>query len=199
MGVFKSKTMVTSQDRAILELKVQRDKLQIYTKKINLVIEKELQIAKEQLLVKNHHLARLALSRKKYQEKLLENTENQIMNIEKLVNSIEYKLVEQQVVKGLQQGNAVLDKLNKEMDINQLEQILNDTAEAIEYQNELQTLLSANLSSADESDVMKELDQLIQQEADEKLAELPSLENMPQVPEGKEKKTKDAQAAMIAT
>jgi len=48
-GSKKAKPNVTAQDRAILDLKNQRDKLKQYQKKINTVVERETQIAKQLL------------------------------------------------------------------------------------------------------------------------------------------------------
>jgi len=48
-GSKKAKPNVTAQDRAILDLKNQRDKLKQYQKKISTVVERETQIAKQLL------------------------------------------------------------------------------------------------------------------------------------------------------
>ena len=172
MGNWNSK--ISTKDKALLELKVQRDKLKQYEKKLQLVINRELEIAKQQLVNKNHHAARLALSKKKYQEQLLEKTGVQLFNIEQLANSIEYALVEQEILNGLEQGNLVLKEIHKETNLDRVEQILDDTADAIAYQNEIQDLLSNNLSAQDEQDILEQLDELIQLE-NGKQVELPSV------------------------
>jgi len=43
--------------------------------------------------------------------------------------------VEQKVFQGLKQGNSVLTELQKEMSLDEVEKLMADTAEAIEYQN----------------------------------------------------------------
>ncbi|KAF5907447.1 charged multivesicular body protein 6 [Clarias magur] len=45
----KKRSRVTEQDRAVLQLKQQRDKLKQYQKKITLQLEKERQLAKQLL------------------------------------------------------------------------------------------------------------------------------------------------------
>jgi charged multivesicular body protein 6 len=50
------------------------------------------------------------------------------------VNSIEFALVEQEFLKGLKQGNDVLNQLNKEMRIEDVEKLMDETADAIAYQ-----------------------------------------------------------------
>ncbi|KAJ3275715.1 hypothetical protein HDV01_007181 [Terramyces sp. JEL0728] len=128
------------------------------------VIDRELVVAKQQLLLKNHHAARLALSKKKYQEQLLEKTGNQLMTIEQLTQSIEYALVEQDIINRLQLGNKVLEQIHQEMSIEKVEKIMDDTADAIQYQNEIQEIISRELNEEDEEEIMAELDRLIEEE-----------------------------------
>ena len=51
------------------------------------------------------------------------------------VSSIEFSLVEKDVLFGLKQGNAVLKEIHKEMDLESVEKLMSDTAEGIAYQN----------------------------------------------------------------
>eukprot|EP01084_Bolivina_argentea_P265361 449771_1 len=67
----------------------------------------------------------------------------------------------------MQQGTELLDKINAEMSLEEVEQLMDDTAEAIAYQQELNELLSTSLTAIDDEDVLKELEQLEQMEADE--------------------------------
>jgi charged multivesicular body protein 6 len=50
--------------------------------------------------------------------------------------------VEKDVVFGLQQGNAVLREINKEMSFESVEKLMDDTADAIAYQKVSQRLFS---------------------------------------------------------
>ncbi|RUS17182.1 Snf7-domain-containing protein [Endogone sp. FLAS-F59071] len=126
---------ITSQDKAILDLKVQRDKLKQYQKKIKIVVDKEIEVAKKHLAAGDKRRALLALKKKKYQETLLERTDAQLMNLEELTNSIEYALVEKQVLDGLKAGNDVLKEIQREMSLEAVERLMDETAEAIAYQN----------------------------------------------------------------
>ncbi|KAH6581162.1 hypothetical protein BASA50_003406 [Batrachochytrium salamandrivorans] len=169
----RSRVQVSSQDKAVLELKVQRDKLKQYEKKLQTVLDRELQVAKEQLRLKNHHAARLALAKKKYQQGLLDKIDSQLITLDQLTQSIEYALVEQQVLEGLQNGTKVLNDLNKEMRLEDVEKLMDDSADAVAYQNQIGEMLSGVFSDADEADVMAELDQLILLENEETLKSLP--------------------------
>jgi len=79
--------------------------------------------------------ALLALRRKKYQESLLAKTDAQLEQLEKLTSSVEFALIQKDVVFGLQQGTRVLKEIHAEMGgVEQVEKLMGDTAEAIAYQ-----------------------------------------------------------------
>ncbi|KAG2204742.1 hypothetical protein INT46_008325 [Mucor plumbeus] len=174
MGAGASKNRVTSQDRAVLDLKVQRDKLKRYQKKVNVVIDKEVEAAKLALQQGNKQKALLALKKKKYQVQLLEKTDQQLMNLEELTHSIEYALVEKQVLEGLKHGNDVLSEIHKETSVEAVEKLMDDTADAIAYQNEIDEMLNGLISAEDEEEIMKELDELREQEINSELPNVPS-------------------------
>ena len=50
------------------------------------------------------------------------------------MSTIEFSLVEVSVVHGLKQGNEVLKEIHKEMNVESVEKLLEETAEAREYQ-----------------------------------------------------------------
>ena len=51
-----------------------------------------------------------------------------------MVHNIEYTQIEHQVINGLKVGNDCLKKLNEMMSLDEVEQIMDDTRESIEYQ-----------------------------------------------------------------
>jgi charged multivesicular body protein 6 len=57
------------------------------------------------------------------------------------VSTIEFSLVEVSVLHGLKQGNEVLKEIHKEMSVESVEKLLEETAEAREYQKVLQNRL----------------------------------------------------------
>lgn len=50
------------------------------------------------------------------------------------VSTIEFSLVEKDSMFGLAQGNAVLKTINKELNLEMVEQLMSDTAEGVAYQ-----------------------------------------------------------------
>lgn len=90
MGAGQSK--VTAQDRAILDMKIQRDKLKQYQRRIQTVLNRESEIARQCLKQGDKRRALLALRQRKYQETLLTKTDDQLMTLEQLVSPISHLL-----------------------------------------------------------------------------------------------------------
>ncbi|KAJ5777192.1 SNF7 family protein [Penicillium odoratum] len=177
MGNTSSAPKISSQDRAILDLKNQRDKLKQYRKRITVLTDRETEIAKECLAQNDRRRALLALRRKKYQESLLDKTDGQLAQLEQLASQVEFSLVQKDVLFGLQQGTEVLQAINKEMGgIEGVERLMGETEEARAYQEEISRMLEGNLTNQDEDEVEEELEAL-QRETQPKV--VPKLPNAP--------------------
>ena len=197
IGKKKTTSRITEQDKAILSLKKTRDQLLQYQKKIEGNLEKDRELAKRLLKEGKKDRAKLLLRKKKYHESLLVKTDGQLSNLETLVHDLEFSQVEQQVLDGLKEGNAALKKANEMFSIDEIEQIMDDTAEAIEKQREIESILSGQLTDEDEEDVLKELEGLAE-DATVVSNEIPELPNVPTdnlVPKKTEETTKNVQAS----
>ncbi|KAL7810929.1 hypothetical protein V8C44DRAFT_331310 [Trichoderma aethiopicum] len=156
MGGKQSK--ITDQDKAILDMKIQRDRLHQYQRRITILTDKETDIAKQMLAKGDKKRALLALRRKKYQETLLSKTDAQLEQLEKLTASVEFAQIQKDVVFGLQQGTKVLSEIHAEMGgIEHVEKLMGETAEAIAYQNEISEMLGTRITAQDEEEVEDEL------------------------------------------
>ncbi|XP_061701521.1 charged multivesicular body protein 6-like [Syngnathoides biaculeatus] len=172
---------VTEQDKAVLQLKQQRDKLKQYQKRITNQLDKERLLAKQLLKDGRKEKALLLLKKKRYQDQLLDKTENQIANLERMVQDIEFMQIEMKVVEGLKAGNDCLKRMHQMMSIEDVERILDETLESIEYQKEIDEMLAGALTQEDEDAVLAELE-LITQGEDFALPKVPT-EALPDVPE----------------
>jgi charged multivesicular body protein 6 len=184
MGGRSSKAKVNSHDKAVLDLKVQRDKLKQYQKRCEQVLAKETEIARALLKEGKKKQALLALKKKKYQEQLLEKTEVQLSNVHEMIDSIEFAQMEQKVFQGLQEGNKVLQEIHQQMSLEEIDQLMQDTQEAIDYQRQVEDALSGKFTDADEEDIMSQLEQLEKECITNELAE-----KMPSVPEEQPQKS----------
>ncbi|EGG01057.1 uncharacterized protein MELLADRAFT_92804 [Melampsora larici-populina 98AG31] len=146
------------------DMKLQRDKLKQYKRKIEIIADQEQNIAKDALSKGNKSKALLALRRKKYQESLLIKTDQQLETLQNLVSSVEFSLIEKDVLFGLQQGNQVLKEIHKEMNLESVEKLMSDTTEAIAYQKEIDEMMMSKMSVEEEEEVQRELEALQAQE-----------------------------------
>uniref|UniRef100_A0A8C7F903 Charged multivesicular body protein 6b n=1 Tax=Oncorhynchus kisutch TaxID=8019 RepID=A0A8C7F903_ONCKI len=186
----KRRTRITEQDRAVLQLKQQRDKLKQYQKRITLQLEKERNLAKQLLKDGKKEKALLLLKKKRYQDQLLDKTENQISNLERMCQDIEFAQIEMKVVEGLKVGNDCLKSLHEAMSIEDVERIMDETQEGIEYQREIDEMLAGSLTQEDEDAVLAELEAITQGELD--LPEVPD-ESLPDVPEAADEEPEPGQ------
>lgn len=165
---------MSSNDKAVLELKRQRDRLKKYQKQLDVVIARETEMAKELLRKKDKRKAMLCLKKKKYQQQCLEKAEAQLLNLDEMVNAIEYAQIEQKVFEALTEGKDTLQKLNEQTSLEDVEKLMEDTAEAIAYQEELNDVLGGALTELDEEDVLSELADLEEEFLAEEVEENPT-------------------------
>lgn len=88
MGLGGSKVrIVTQQDRAVLELKLQRDKLVQARKRMDEAIAREIDVARELARSGRRDRALLCLKRKRYQLNRVAEVEKMLDNINSLVRT----------------------------------------------------------------------------------------------------------------
>ncbi|KAF2268700.1 charged multivesicular body protein-like protein 6 [Lojkania enalia] len=191
MGNSSSTNKISAQDKAILDMKNQRDKLHQYQKRITVITDREREIARECLRRGDEKKAKLALRRKKYQESLLAKTDAQLAQLEILTSDVEFALVQKDVLFGLQQGTAVLKEIHREMGgIENVEKLLGESEEARSYQEEISELLANKMSNQDEDEVEEELEALEAEVSGVKLPDAPPT-NIEPTAEEKARKAKE--------
>lgn len=170
------KSRITEQDKAVLGLKQQRDKLNQYKRRVEQNLEKERAVAKTLLKQGKKDKALLLLKKKRYQENLLTKCDSQVDTIQQMIDNLEFAQIELKVVEDLKAGNESLKQLHSLMSVEDVERILDETREGVEYQREIDHLLSGfsdQLTSDDEDAILTELEALTA--ADDE----PTKENIP--------------------
>ncbi|CAB0004695.1 unnamed protein product [Nesidiocoris tenuis] len=176
----KKVSRVTEHDKAVLQVKQQRDKVKQYQQRVETKLENDRQLAKKLLQSGQRDRAKLLLKKKRYQESLLERSDGQLENLEKIISDLEFAQVELKVVEGLKVGNETLKKLNDLLNIDEIERIMDETKEGQEKQEEISQLLSGNLSVEDLEEVEREYNELLEMEEAEKNIDLKA--KLPDVP-----------------
>ncbi|XP_050535902.1 charged multivesicular body protein 6 [Daktulosphaira vitifoliae] len=178
MGIFfgKPKTSrITDYDRAVLQMKQQRDTLKRYQLRVELLLDKEKELAKKLIKENKKEKAKLLLRKKKYQTEQLERTEAALDTVEKLIQDLEYTQIESKVIESLKIGNNALKKANELLNVEEIEQLLDETRDGIEKQKEITDLLSGALSIEEEIAVETELEELISLEHQKIIDKLPDV------------------------
>ncbi|CCE79665.1 Piso0_001747 [Millerozyma farinosa CBS 7064] len=159
MGQQTSAPKLTAQDRAIFQLKQQRDKLKIYQRKLSGIMERQNKLAMESIKNQELERARFYLRSKKQQQNTINKTYDSLENLEKLISTIEFKLIEKDVMYGLQQGNEVLKRLNKEMSVEKMDKLLDECEEEKIKVEDISDMLGmgSGLSRSEEDEVEEEM------------------------------------------
>ncbi|WFD38661.1 Vacuolar protein sorting-associated protein 20 [Malassezia japonica] len=185
MGASSSKgPQITKQDRAVLDLKIQRDRVRQYQVKLQHVLDQEYAIARDAVARGDKMRAKVALQRRAYQRGLIEKTDQQLATLQGLVSTIEFAQLEQSIMYGLEQGNQVLKEIHKEVSIERVEELMDRTAEAQDYQREIDERLASQLTADEQEEVENELAALAAEAAKptRTLPEAPTTPAMPAAP-----------------
>lgn len=138
---------VSQIDRAVLDLKVSRDRLNRYKKRLYLDSEKLYNKAKA-FKEKNETRAALGLLKlRKMKQKEVDNIDSQLISIQTMISNIQTKEQEVEVLAALRSGKNALEKLHNE---NTLDDVLK-LMEEIEEQNEIEREINDALVSTGES------------------------------------------------
>ncbi|GBG66842.1 hypothetical protein CBR_g70720 [Chara braunii] len=152
-----SKNKVTDVDRAILTLKTQRRKLQEFQGRMEAVLEREKEAARLLVAQKKRDRALLALKKKKYQEQMLEKVDVWIMTVEQQLGNIEIAGRQRDVFESMKAGAKAIKELQREVNVEDVQKLLDDTAEARAYQRDVDAALGEALEDEAEEGVLAEL------------------------------------------
>ncbi|KAG2492806.1 hypothetical protein HYH03_008966 [Edaphochlamys debaryana] len=180
MGSYYSKSKkskgpdITDADRAILSLKTQRKKLEDQEKLINTRLERHGEVARQLAAEGRRDRALLALRKKKLSERQLGQLHSLIINVEEMLSNIESTKKQTAVFSALQQSNDALKQLQAQVKLEDVQRLLDDTAEAKAYQEELSALLGEQLSEGEDAEVEAELAALEEVVHDEEKLAMPT-------------------------
>lgn len=102
-----------------------------------------------------------------------------MLNLESLVHSIQFASMQADVFEALKQGNSVLNALNAQTSLEEVEALMDDTREAVEYQQQVSKLMGSELSEEDAESIDAEIAEWERQEQEQAMAA--DVEGLPDV------------------
>lgn len=161
------------------------------------VLEKRVAFAEEQrdqhealarsLVTTNKAGARNALRKKKQKEDEIDKIQNQILALEQQLSSIEEANMNRETMKHMKQGAGAMRSINKDLDIDKLEETMDDIRDQVALNDEMSNAISQPLHQQDDAELEADLDELEQEALDERMTKAgpaPST-SLPEVPKQK--------------
>lgn len=174
------KPTITDADRAVLSLKAQRRKLEAQTSVLEKRIEASTAAVKELLGAKKKERALLALKKRKMDEKQLSSIQAWLLNVEGMLSDMEISKQQSAVFSALQSGNEALKQAQAEMSVDDIQKLMDDTAESKEYMDKVQDILAGQLTDSDAAAVEAEFEELEAQALAAEVAGMPTVPVSPQ-------------------
>mmetsp|Transcript_23045 Transcript_23045/g.48057 ORF Transcript_23045/g.48057 Transcript_23045/m.48057 type:complete len:223 (-) Transcript_23045:299-967(-) len=204
MGSFSSKTTtsapppsgggISDVDRAMLDLKNARDRLQRYRNKLEQDDVKLLAQAKKAKDAGRKEKALGILRLRKYKQTQAASCEEQLLNVMQMVETIDSKQNEQQVLQAMAAGKDSLKKMHEETTVDDVLDLMDSIKEEVEVEQEITSILQGvpELSPADEEAVEAELAALqAEMDAEATTTTTTTLPELPTVPSTKLPKLPD--------
>jgi charged multivesicular body protein 4A/B len=175
-------TAAVSDPNAGLPDAIQKNKSAIETldkreKLLEKRISDEEEEAKRRVANGDKRGALMTLKRKKMLEQELETLMNSRLTLEQQINSLEAAQMSHIAVKALAHGVNVHKQLNKQLDAESVDRLMEDLQDQQDLQNEIAQVLSAGTRIGDDEDLLRELEQMEAKQQDEFLIDA---SNVPQ-------------------
>ena len=154
----------TAVDSAQLKLRVTRDRTDKFAGRLRGECDSLTRKAKEALSAGRKDQATYLLKLRKIKTSQLDKATAQLINLEQMVQTIESEAQNQAFVQAVAQGNAALQAMQEQMPIEKARQIMEDSEDAMAYQQEIDEAFASTLGEAggpSEAELMAELDSMV--------------------------------------
>lgn len=166
---------VTEVDRGVLQMQVVLDQLEEQVGKLTEDVEKCVKQASEQLQAKNRPRAMAHLKKKKLLQDVLTKRMDNVHKIQQILLSIDSATTNNQVVEAFAVGVASLKHANAQHSADEVHAIMDELGDLLADQAELDKAIGANVADPnlefDESELSRELEALVEEDAEEKRVE----------------------------
>jgi charged multivesicular body protein 6 len=145
-------------DRAVLELKVARDKLKKFRKRLDTENVRLTERAHALVSENQSSRAMTVLRLRQFKTTEADKVDKQLSNVNTMISNIEEAVQNTAVFNALKEGTQALNRLHSELTFEQMEAIMSDSAEAIEAENAISDALLGHFNADDDAVLQSELD-----------------------------------------
>jgi charged multivesicular body protein 6 len=189
----KKKAEISAADRAMLDLKNARDRLSKYKTKLEQDDERIVQRAKQAKSEGKTKNALMLLKIRKIKQREVETVEGQLLNVLQMVQTLDSKQNEKEVLAAMAQGKDTLKRMHEETTVDDVLELMDEISEQHELEREMNAVFEGvpTLSVEDEEAVEAELMALMmgsEETSSSKPLDLPvapETKPLPQVPSTK--------------
>ncbi|KAL3642151.1 hypothetical protein CASFOL_012966 [Castilleja foliolosa] len=157
-NVFVKKPKIRIADRAFISLRTQRRRLCQYQQQV--IVEAEKRAARDLVRERKNDIALLVLKRKKPHEDLLKQVDVWLINVEQQLADVEVASKQKAVIESVKAGENAVNVIRGEIDLNDVRKLMDDSAEAKAYRDEINAILGEKLSAEDVEEVLAEFEDL---------------------------------------
>ena len=166
-NLFGKKKVIDSTPSVIDTITKLRDQVDILNKRNQCVEQKIAQIMGDikEIAKTNRHKALLLLDKKKtYDEEISKNDSASIL-LEKQIAVLETSIINKQVTDTLRQGNLFVKKVQKNINVDDIEDLMDDIKESNDTQKAISDIFSNQVSDIyEDEDLLNELNEITKEE-----------------------------------
>lgn len=152
---------VTEADRALLDVKAQRDQLGGHLRRLRAELARDEDAARSLVRGGQRERALLALRQRKHHQQLLDECAQHLCRLDEVIGNIELACMQRDTVEALAAGVKTLRKVQAEIGgPDRIRQVLEERSGAIAAQQELSMALGGAGVSADDAEALAELSRL---------------------------------------
>eukprot|EP00892_Ulva_mutabilis_P007138 jgi/Ulvmu1/4797/UM020_0082.1 len=163
---------VTDTDKAILDIRIARKQLVTYRSQQEQLAERSQNAVGDLLAASKRDRAKLALKKKKLHEAQAIQIDRYILKLDEQVVALETTAQQVDTVDALRTANRAIKSMQKQMPLEEIEQLMDETAEANTYMEQVNTMLA--VQHVDVTGLDEELDALEAEALHEDIATMPT-------------------------
>ena len=123
--------------------------------------EKLTEQAKQLIRAQQKNRALLVIKLRRFKEAEANKVDGELMTVLEMIETVEWEHANMEVLRALKAGTASLNKLHEEMSLDDVSDLLDETNEAIEMENQINEMLAEQMNIGNDEELERELAELM--------------------------------------